>query len=61
MGLFKKSKKESSCCNFQIEDVGKSKKSSCCDFNIEDVEPIEDENKPTKSDEKSCNNSGCCS
>ena len=39
MGLFGKSKKNTSCCYIQIEEVKEDKKknSSCCDIKIEEV------------------------
>jgi len=42
MGLFGKSKKNSSCCTFQVEEVKEDKKkkpaaNSCCDIKIEEV------------------------
>ncbi len=44
MRFFKKSKKESSCCNIQFEEVKEEKTqeaaSACCDFKIEEVEEV---------------------
>jgi hypothetical protein len=39
MRLFRRSKKESSCCNVQFEEVKKDnkKKNSCCDGDIEEL------------------------
>ncbi len=42
MGLFGKSKKSTSCCSIQIEEVKEDEKkkpaaSSCCDIKIEEV------------------------
>jgi len=55
MGLFGNSKKKSSCCTFQVEEVKEDKKqelnSICCNFKSEEVK---DNKTPDKSSE------GCC-
>lgn len=53
MRIFKKVKKDSNCCNVQLEEVKPVKKkplSTCCDFNLEEVK-IDKKNKPQ---------GGCC-
>jgi hypothetical protein len=54
MGLFGKSKKESSCCNVQFEEIkeDENKKTSCCDIKIEEVK---EEKATTETDNCSCN------
>ncbi len=55
MKFFKKSKRETSCCNVQFEEVKnenpQKKNNSCCDVKIEEVKPEKDKNKTT---------GGCC-
>jgi len=55
MGLFGKSKKESSCCNIQFEEIKEDnkQKSSCCDIKIEEVK---EEKEEPKSDGNCCGN-----
>ncbi|MFA8436743.1 MAG: hypothetical protein ACEPOZ_19720 [Marinifilaceae bacterium] len=55
MGLFGKSKKESSCCNVQFEEIKEenNKKNSCCDVKIEEVK---EEKETTKKDDSCCGN-----
>jgi len=55
MGLFGKSKKESSCCHVQFEEIKEDnkQKSSCCDIKIEEVKEEKDE---PKSDGNCCGN-----
>lgn len=55
MGLFKKSKKKSDCCNIQLEEVKTEQKktqSPCCDFETEEI--------PQKELSKEKSETKCC-
>ncbi|MCG8581129.1 MAG: hypothetical protein MI866_14510 [Bacteroidales bacterium] len=55
MGLFRKSKKNSDCCNIQFEELKDEKQSGkdngCCEFKIEEL---------PQDKEKDDKGKGCC-